>query len=505
MDIKPVLMQERQVVISHGDLSMPWGVSAFDRKPFEVNPDFWTHLNSFWKRCGPEWESRVFEYYREAWQILRNPPEVSELIQRLQPICAKILDSYNQEHMINHLFVECGLKVPQSCAALEYNESDDRPGSREKTYLYKDYQSLAAFICTLRGMIPILGEVLSLVRQSVGGSLKEYMADSCMRTSQLWQGAARMKLQQYTAANLDMDKVYNFGMTLNHIGRDSVEDWMLARVIVRRVTVADVRGDDPRTNAISYIFSYFSQPNSSDGGDVRPKIYASGDGEDGRGSRIEDIRIREEMPPGDKLVLELQAERYVSLTQRICGGAVDAGEIKRMVDHAHMATPSYLSEAQLALVGWVLNPHIPPSAILAIRRECCINLIAVAQYWLLKERYSWLAGYITAKPTSMSANHYYDGAEGTRQRIPKEIIQELGMHYRGGLSGNNPRSRRANDAVEAISDLGNRIFQSNWELTCSPEMVTAITRNPIRKITTPPSDLLPMLAKLVIQLNRRVD
>lgn len=505
MHIEPDGGSDRNVLLVHDGVVLTWRCARNSQKPFDgAGPmDLWDHINSFWRKKGPVWQAQVFENYRKIWEIIQSPPEVSRLINRLQPPVAALLNLHNQEEMINHLFIDRGIIVPTSCSAMEYTPNEDRPGTREKTYVMLDYQYLAAMCVTLRTMIPVFGEMIQIIHDAVGAEFKEMWTAAILRQSELWTGSAMKKLEEYTQANLT-EKAHTLEMSLTHIGKDQLLPWMVARLLVRRICVADVRGIDPGTSAVSYIYSFVTQQNNTpdDHGNVREKIFSSGGGdeENGGGSRVDEIRGREDILPGCILVLELEAENYRRVAERLMGPHVNLEEVDALVQHAQINAPAQFSSAQIRLAQWVLAGVVSSNAMDDIRRNYCLNLLALAQYWLYHHRFYWLSGFVTAKELRADQGHGQYTGEYSRHRVPKDMGAVLGNFYRGNLQGPT-KGQKNNDAILAIGELADVILASEWELNTPAWMTERITGNSARRRIVAPADLQPTLGQMVLALN----
>jgi hypothetical protein len=341
-----------ELLIEHNDQKLYWNVSSFDKRCFTADYDVCKHINEYWAKRAPHSQEKIFNTFYNIRAIFEEVSETTQLIQELVPRIKILFEEHSLED-INHwvAFYAPDIVVPTSFAEI-YIPSDERPGTREKTYTRPDYRDLIGMALALRVMIPIWGEFIYRTKNETGTNFKEYYAYQLLSHTKLVHSAPMDKLKIYVENNIQTDKSMASAI-IGGVGSEDYATWLLALVLVRRLCVGDVSGLNQMTNLVTFIYNYISQKingntNNSFGQMIKSKEFESGDSSnEHNASRIEGYKIKQESPIGDIVIIDQFMQDYESVA-RILKSTISMELLRSFMKNAQVLNEEKLWEPQIA-------------------------------------------------------------------------------------------------------------------------------------------------------------
>ena len=492
------------IEMMHGEQKIQWDIGGFDRSNFQ-EVDVFEHINKYWSSKTLEQQNNVFNKYLKIKQVFDSTWEADQLTKDLFVLIDDLMQLHNLDEIEQWVNLKTNIYFPSELEDT-YNDSPDKAGSREQTYLKNDYVKLVVLSLTLRVMIPIWGEYIARTRRHVGTVFKEYYAYKLLTKSSIMHCEAIEKLKTYIDHTAPPDKT----MATAIVGGISTEDfsyWILSLVVVRRLCVGDIRGIDPKNTLIKFIYKYILQKvrgnENNFAGIIKEKRFEdSGTSDDSNLSKLEGYKIRHELPPGDVVALEYAVSDPFKVAKMLAPN-IDLDLVSTALKTSLVLQSNTIVEPQLFLLQWIFKPVVSPRAILYLSKNTVVTCLAVAQAVLWHREHFTLAGIVTSR--------IHQGGDGvmvttvdSRARVPKEMQEQLITYYpHAKKQGSKNRPKIVNQVLESIDNLTNNLASYDWYLTLEQSQVIKSNTGINSRRLTIPHDIKIQIAKLVLELAQR--
>lgn len=499
---------KRDITISHNGRKLTWNANPFERTELGVT-DVFLYLNQYWSRLSPDQHDKMFALYEEIYKALDRFDDLEKLTIALQKLIADLLDNYHSEEQMNHwVNFYSNLIIPASISdAVEFTSGS--PTTRDKTYLVSDYKNLIGLSITLRAILPIWGEFISRTKKECGTAFKEYHAKRLLNYSSIDKCEAMRKLKKYVELQLPTDRSIDSAI-IGGIGSEDYPNWVLARVLIRRLCVGDISGMNQNLTIISYIHMYIRQKNSGQraqrtsgdsnfSGTIREKFPESGseEGDDNKASRLEGYKIQETLCRGDIVFLKNFMSDPLKVA-RLVEPNIDPVIVEESLKSINALMDEKIGTAQITLTQWVLKRAISPRSLAALSKGSVLEAIAVAQAVLWFRGYKEIAAFASAF-NRVTDDHQIPMVE-SRSRITKELHEELGMLYPYQRKTRKPNPRASNPAVIAVDALANELCSKEWTITIPDRWMMELAQGLTSRRFVPSMNIKIQLATLVCQL-----
>lgn len=511
VDVPSMATNRPEIIIEHKGIRSIWNVVNFDKRVFtSLEHDVIKHINLFWFNMPIQKQDQVFELYNTIRNTLEYTYDTTSLTQQLLPLVNQLYTLHpieDFEHWISWSSGEnsANIIIPDRFE-IEYIDSDEKGGSREKTYTRHDYVSLVALTLQLRLMIPIWGEFIYRTKGDAGTNFKEYQAFQLLVNTSVMNSVPMLKLKTYVQSNIAKEKSKTEAV-LSGIGSEDYPIWLLALVIVRRLCIGDVTGSNPVTNLVTFIFNFISQKvagnnNSAFGQMVKEKKFeapnASGEH---NVSRTEGYKIKQSESIGDIAVIEYFMNDPINVAN-LLDPMLDKKLVLDCLSTCQVLQNSRLEKSQILLTQWVLANVVPPRGISHLTKPKMINAIAITQAWLWQYGHSQLSGLVSAMSSNSADEMQLSGVD-SRARITREQMVILEKIYPfSTVRSSKQKTKPTNSAVQAIDLMAIGFGQRDWILTQNEQHSVITTGHKNYKRYSCPHDIKILLANLVIFLKR---
>lgn len=505
--VQETLVQGRPALllrIEHNDQGTEWSLKEFDRKYFAESMQCFKYIEAYLATLSPAINDKIWAVYQEAQKVLYNTPDLIVLGQRMTNLVGKLYEDINLDSLEKWLGFNPEFRVP-SRYSLQYVQKDDRPSSLEQTYLRHDYIKLVTLSVAIRLVTPIWSEFLQSTHKEIGTLRKEEYAFGLLNKTKLLHCEAMERLRSYIKANYKTDRPM-ISSILEGISAMDYLEWVLTTVVVNRVAVGDIRGNDDTACLVITIHGYVrslldSNQNSSQFGHVvREKIFRDS-GNDSQGpSRLEEYRIADKLTPGDEVIHDFYLKDIHRAADTLYPG-IDHALLEKFLQH-NLAQPSRIFyKGQLNLMGWVLDPIVPARACMHLERYA-LHGISLAQTVLWQKGKIKLAALLTASvPTTDNNNMFISAGGDINSRILKEQTEALAALFPFTVvCANRPKAKQVNDGVTAIVAMSEHFQRYDWTLTLPDDLVPVVSRGTSSRRFPCPPDIKILLADLVIDV-----
>jgi len=492
-----------QMVLSHDDKKIYWNIAAFDKKTFtEPEYDVFKHINEYWARMDSYKQELIFLTYDKIRSTFEDVSDTSSLIQHLHPLIHELLE----EHKLNdvstwmafHSDITFGYKLDDI-----YVESDEKPGSREKTYLKSDYILLLAMTIVLRTMIPVWGEFIYRTKRETGPAFKELYAFQLLSQSYMMYSPPMDKLRVYVNNNILEDKPL-YSSIIKGVGSEDYPTWLLSKVIVCKLCIGDVSGSKD-ASLVTLIWNFINHkvinPNTgSFASMIKGKEFEPHDSTNEHNtSRLEGYKIKTELPLGDIVILEHYMNDPVAVAQKLKPG-VNVNLLMRFLEMSNVLQTEQIWKPQVALAQYVMKPVISPRGLIHLSKKQVITAIAITQTLLWESNHKTLACLASAIATYNEHGVTAVGID-SRTRIPKELMDELNMLFPyNKINSLKRKSKAANTIISAIDEVASLFSQRDWVLTVGDEFMAEVTDRGTNRRLSCPHDIKVLLTRLIIEL-----
>lgn len=528
LDQEGLKNRQLQLLLTHGDRVLVWNVSAFDKKTFMtdesipeeslalassslaildeplVKRDIYLHINQYWDRLPGHKQEKIFLIFTKIRSLFDEVFNVQNLITDLIPLVKDLYEEHHLEDIYQWMNFHSDIIIPDS-AEEEYIKVDEKPSTREKTYLKSDYRWLAAFTISLRIMVPIWGEFIYKTKRETGTHHKEFYAYHLLTQTHLINSIPMNKLRVYVESNIQIDKYLLSIIIDKGIATEDFSTWLLGMVLVRRLCVGDISGTSKTSSLITYIYNFIVQKvsgnNSGSYSDmVKGKEFEKGDSSnDHNTSRLESYKLKLEVPIGSIMFLEHYMDDPVRVAQRIKPD-IDLNILNDFLQAAKALDNEQIWKPQVTLVVYMLRKVLSPRGVVHLNKKQVIAGIAISQTLLWQSNNKMLACLITAIATSSFDGMMISGID-SRARITKEYMDELNILFPyNKVSATKKKSKTTNSAVLAIDELAQLFGQRDWILTIPDKYMTEVFSKESTRRFSCPQDIKILLAKLIIEL-----
>jgi ribosomal protein L31E len=444
------------------------------------------HLNLYWATYNQDEQQEIFNLYRDIQHLFTSVWNRTQLTIELNKCVVKLLDYHEFDRAYQWVVFESDIAVPHNFEK-DYVHSVDRQGSREQTYIRSDYTKLITLTLVMRTMLPIWGEFIFRTRQESGTMYKEYYAFQLLSRSKILHSEPFEKLQVYIDRTVGDDKE-NPSTIIGGISSEDFTKWMMALVIIRRLSVGDIRGMDPRANMVTFIHKYVTakMKGSDISADsmVKEKLYDEGGADmESKLSALERYKIKHDISLGEivELMYILNDPKKVaySLTMNMTDEL-----LYRSIDSAKELMSHDLMDPQVTLLRWIFKPVISPRGIMYLDKQLLVQAFGILQAVLWARGHKYLALLSTSHIIQTDGFMCVTNTD-SRQRITKEMQAELDVLYR------------------YFNIMGDNFSMFTWVMTADEELITEAFGNCNTRRIQVPSDIKIRLARLVIELGKR--
>lgn len=479
--------------------------STYERTKYSKTPDVFLEVNRFLEALQPSHQNLIFEKYREFHKILteirtNSGVELSQILINKTTELYQLIDIRTVHQWVG-AYVQ--IEYPPSVFATVINELNP-----EKTYIRSDYDNLVVLTIAIRFMMPIWGAYNKTIIGIVGKQ-KEYHSYKLLANTDILNHSAIVRLSKFIHSMLDSN-IKTSAMIIQGQGTEELPEWILASLLVKRLSVADFKSDGGLVkNIFTYVKHLLSDLDSLFGG-IRPK---HGDGSDDDGSeysQLEKFRGKPTKSAGDTITIEVFVTHFsksntvfvvddpIRLAKMI-DETIDPLLVSICFNNAIRNPLTEIHQWQLTLTQYVIYPIISPTGVASLGALQLSNIVmVVAQALMIHWGFLHLGLLVKAVAVRLDADEARPPMGSSR--ITANTLKELMDAYPYKLS-NQANDRQSNIAYKAINELNELMIVNDWELVVPPELTQSVNDQGILTYGQVPGNVREMIALLVLRLN----
>jgi hypothetical protein len=477
-----------------------------EEKKLQSETDLFSYINEVWKEMPQSQQDEIFGILSEIQVIIEETFDFNALIHSVIPPVAKYIGLHNFESIRRKISLDPYVHIPEKCTA-EYDDSDEKPGSRDQTYLRSDYIELIALSVLLKAMIPIWLEFCYRTKSETGKDHKEYFAYMLLSASYVPDLNPIQKLERYINVSISKIGDASLNIMINGSGTDNHPGLLLASLVVTKITMIPVNPVGSESNIVTTIYYYVRQ--NQDG--AAPTRYANmvkaktptdsaGSDDSNRASNLEAYKIAHSVSMGTKVKLNVWMNDILRVANRV-DPHMDIALLDEFYQQALGLENARIMPVQVTLVQFVLKRVISPLGVPLLKKRALINAIAVTQTWLWQHDFFVLSGIIGA--TAMVDDQVtYVGGNSSRVRITPEMTADIERLFPISVipPGYSNKLKQINPILRSIDLINEQLSANDWELRTVPAKTKVITGYENMNRLSCPNDIKMMIAALIIQL-----
>lgn len=462
------------LVIEHNGKKLPFNTNCYNRKTLiERSESLTIYINQFWAKQSLEVQDKIFEVYQSIHNDFYEeiyPSTTLAIV--LKPKVAKLIKLHDMEQIAHYISFYSGYQIPKSIHE-EYVKGDDQPFSREKTYIREDYVALINLVLLLKIMVPIWGEFIERTQRDSGTYFKDWLAYTLLDQSSIEENGAVKKLKSYIDSSLQLDKIVNSAV-VNGIGSEDLPKWLLAQLLVKRLSIGDIRGVETSANLVIMIFNDLNAKNGGTNGAtfgeaVNVKRF-DGDETDHGPSRLESFKIKTEQATGDIEIIAHTVRGWKSLFHRL-NPNVPYEDIEELLEYSQSMEYKPVRHCQVAMAQWALAPIYPARGLYHLSKKTTVIALTLAQAHMWNRGHKRLAAFLTAEPVE----GFSHTGSGSAARIPNEQMEEIRRLFPYTRRSNKRRGDPVNPAITAIDRIAAEISEIDWQANLPKKYMDQLT------------------------------
>lgn len=494
------------IVISHDGKRIDWIAAEYERGNDRSPEAVFRHINEFWAYLPKNRQDAIFGVYEQIKEVLETVFDHNRLHSRLIGLVKDLYEQMPLEDFARWINFSSDIRVPSNIKD-EYGPGD----TVERTYLRSHYQGLIMLALALRPMVPIWSEYISRIKNVAGNNYKEFRATGLLARAPIMHCIEMKTLYRYIETNAPVIMEGNgdtsqAASTIGGLGTAQMPEWLLALVLVRRVSVGDLESEGEKGTIISNVHKYISSTIKSLDrrfkGKVRNKEQIS-DSDDDNASIVENYKVKQDVSDGDLVALSIYSEQVVDIAHRI-DPSIDPANINKCLSGLSRLYDKQIHQHQITICQWVVHPTISARGVPFLQKKALLRIMGVVQAALWHWGYPDLAVLMSAIPVQTEGDTMIAGSEG-RNRIPRDQLDELVKlyPYYQQLSGKQQGERNLNVAGKAIDALARDLTEHEWQLVACDELVAQVSGVSASGRMLAPPDIKNQLAKLITDIAKR--
>lgn len=494
-----------EVRIEHKGESLSFSVSVFQRTNFLGDFDVFDCINKFWDSLPIGKQDKIFMVYKEIEYGFDNIYSKDELFEYLQNKVADLIHEHDLDAVQDWVSLKSDIQIHDAFKS-DYAYSVDNNTSREKTYTRSDYSKLLSLSVILRCMVPVWGEYISNIRQETGTMYKEFIAFQLISKSNIAHSVPMEKLRVYIL-NIVGDDNADPNNILNGVCAEDFDFYLLALVCIRRLCIGDVRGTNPDSHLITFIYKFIIQRirNSDNNFEnvVKEKTFddRSPDGEN-KISTLERYKIKTNVSLGEIVELEHSLRNIINVASKL-SYTLDPMILQRSLQTSQELMSQRLLDPQMTILRWVFKPVISPKGLMYLPKPMIVQAIGALEAILWARGHKYLAilasSYAVINDKEMTISPI-----DSKVRVPVTMTEELNRIYPFTRTVNSKKTgiKEVNLAAKSIDTVTDNLSMFSWRPTAHESMLQEVLGSTNRKLPIKP-DIKIDLTNLVIEVGSR--
>lgn len=468
------------ILVEHKGVTLQWNIlnKIWNSTDIETSNSSFDPINAYLSSLSPELQDNIFKVYCEIREVMTNTSgqgadTCEELIDVTRPLASKLFGLINQTQFYNWVWQVLRPNIPLNIK--EHFDPLTMPGTRERTYLLKDYRGLIPLAIIVRMAVPFWMDFIYLTKGSISPEHRDMLVYSIIQGTWPSKCAAMERLMEFTTHTVGNDANHPAAILLG-IGSDSFVLWALSGLVVSKLPTLDVMGNNTKAPVAPALFQAIrARVNQVTTGQAKitKKFAESSSNDDNNQSFLEGFRNRLALTIGQELTgshyLLLELDRVLKrdmnpygMLRRVCPD-IDFALVQDCIKSANDLTAQYIIDEQVDIASWLFHPYSQCRATGNLHKEEMIALIGMAQAVFLTQGHLDFAILVSGRydPNNLSAN-----------TVVGETISSIRPNDRAAFREHFPIEQQTrpsrplvNMVFEDITAFAKRL--QNYDITCT--------------------------------------
>ncbi len=480
-------------------------------RAYEQDPKVFEHLNWFWSGLPEERQEAIFNVYSKIHSLLAKDPDTTFENLPLAHAIRDLVDLHPIQEMYDWIIKPGVMRWPDEAEIpRDFDQAAQAKYTRDKNFVYSDYQDLMAFVLQLRVLTPVWGEFLSQHDKGINNFYRDMIALQLAGESALSESPGYKKLEKFVDAMVASRATLSTSGALEYISSVDYPVYIFSNTILRRLTAASFyqAPDDRSAFLVKVISNHVKDLIDKTPSEFRTATAKLETGDNPRASdenqhsNFENVRIKQALSGGDCYFLQWYTEDLPRLAKEL-EPDLDMGMLKDFLNMYPMGT-FVPDENQVLLLQYVLAPIISPQAVHDLTRINVAQCLAVTGAVLWHRGHKVLSAFVTSHHSRVSIDASISG--DTVSRMGNHIYDELPIIF--------PYQRRAKSSeksykgiTDTVKTLVDEISRKVWHPTLPPKYIEEIkdyiSGTEHHRTLMLPNNLRPMVVECVIDLAKR--
>lgn len=464
-----LLLTDKLIIqVSNNGNVLEFAATSLEKTHIDPNGYFSRDINLFLATLPADDQYKLYCSYRKCHELISPTKQagtglLKQLQTELKAELVKIYTIASYERAEYWVRLHSRIQYPMDLVDV-ISSQENKP---DLTYLKSDYHHLVVLTVLLRLATPIWGEYLRIITPSAGKHYKETSCFALLKGNPLLSTPAIERLSVYMHAIVKTD-VDNTSAIISMLSTSELPEWLLAKVLVRRLSVANIDASPTKGHLVSNIHGYVYKNILSDLKNrfdaIREKSGDSGGDREDAESILEHHKLKQAKTAGDKALLNI----FVSHTPRMLGyyGALDHVTVADEMFNRLTATPFFAIEKHHLILGRMFAAAVmSPHGVGALTRANLIRLLCQAQATFHKWGLHELALLVTAQKADVDISAE---SASVKMRLTLEEVQKLNELLPYDFSNvkvNNSPIKTANIGVESIRLTLHAMSGNTWQVS----------------------------------------
>lgn len=379
------------IATQHRDQEMVWPTTALWTKLGTTTTEsVYGPLNEYWASLPLSLQDQYFALYRDAYDLVEEESNVDVIHKGLTALAARLYELLDYEHMRQWVL---------TYGRIAYNDDilDHYTGDypKRQTYLKAEYNELVVLSMYFKMLTPLWCKYVSAT-PNMDKLDRELVNYALLDQSRVHEQPAMERLKDYCAALAEKESDKLTPTICTYMGTSEIPRYFLAMVVVRRISIGEIRDPNKTLIKVAYKFLESKAKNLSNG--VRDKFRKGQVDADEPESVVERYRISQTV--ADYAIEVMEA--YVENTQAIVLALNPEGNVAKAESYISVMlnNPRFTIAAyHLPLMGLVVRRAVYPRSCRYVSRDTFVRLIGVAAAWYSDKGYQSLANVLIAART----------------------------------------------------------------------------------------------------------
>lgn len=490
------------IALVKGGERIVWPSPGYKSASVVDRENLFNDLNGLIEKLPSESQDILWEVYSSVRNIFDTVYDPLEMANALKKQVKLLYDTVGYGDIRSFVYRGGYIEFPPNLKT-EYSENDRRTRNFEaRTYLKEEYIDLVILVLAFRFMIPIWGEYVTLVTKDSGNLYKEGTAMDLLRDSVLIDWPPYKRLRSYIEFSIDDGRI---GLSVLFGGLSTIEipKHLMALAVVRKLAVSPLSPKSDSDNLIKILYNFVTGTNgrmdSRFGGKVGTKRLIKENGEEDNSSVWDMYKINQDVPDGDKILVEVFTENVPVMAQKVYPG-LSQSKVDSCLVRASKLMRLDIAPHQMALCKWVMGKIIAPDSIEALSKSALLNVMAVTQAVLWELGQFELAILVTASKVELDVDDTFTAIESNK--MDKALVERLHVTYPYWRqdTGKLNVAKRTCVAITAIQEICKEANVCEWSSNAPKKLNSEFLQLTSSKTWRLSNDIRSQMAETILAL-----